>query len=47
MDQNVRVNIMFQADTTLAQQNIKALGQSLRTVANTKIGFNSEASLKL
>ena len=41
MDQNVRVNIMFQADTTLAQQNIKALGQSLRTVANTKIGFNS------
>lgn len=38
---NVKVNLMFQADTTLAQQNIQQLSGLLNQISNAKIGFDS------
>lgn len=41
MNQQMRINLIFGADTSLAQQNIQALGASLRQLSATPIGFDT------
>lgn len=40
---NLQLNLLFNADTTNAQQNIQQLSKLLHQISDTKIGFNSGA----
>jgi hypothetical protein len=37
----MKINLIFGADTSVAQQNIQSLGASLRQLTATPIGFDT------